>query len=88
MVTFSGVTFRSIACSKSLCAAALSRCARSKKSTVSPALSTARYRYFYSPLTLMYASSMRQLLPTLSLEHRNFFSRTGNELIAQRCTVE
>lgn len=50
---FSGAPFRSIACSKKLRAAALSRCARSTKSMVSPALSTARYRYFHSPLTLI-----------------------------------
>ncbi len=53
IVTFSGAPFRSIACSKNLRAAPFSRCARSRKSTVSPALSTARYKYFHSPFTLM-----------------------------------
>jgi len=62
MVTLSGAPLRSIACSKNLRAAALSRCTRSKKSTVSPALSTAQYRYFHTPFTLTYVSSMRQLL--------------------------
>ncbi|MEZ2311743.1 hypothetical protein AB6809_34550 [Paraburkholderia sp. RCC_158] len=33
-------------------AAALSRCARKSKSTVLPALSTARYKYFHWPTTL------------------------------------
>jgi hypothetical protein len=39
MVTFSGAAFRSIAYSKNLRAAALSRRARSRKSKVSPGLS-------------------------------------------------
>jgi hypothetical protein len=35
----------------------LGRSARSRKLTVLPALSTARYKYFHCPLTLMYVSS-------------------------------
>lgn len=46
------------------------------------------YKYFHCPLTLMYVSSMRQLLPTGRLRRRNAFSSTGNSFMAQRCTVE
>jgi hypothetical protein len=53
-----------------------------------PALSTARYRYFHSPRNRMYVSSIRQLRPTLRLVRRDAFSKTGNNLIAQRYTVE
>ena len=44
-----------------------------------PALSTARYRYFHSPLTRMYVSSIRQLQPTARLQRRNAFSSTGKQ---------
>jgi len=43
---------------------------------------------FHSPLTLIYVSSIRQLLPTERLRDRNAFARIGSSLIAQRCTVE
>ena len=45
-------------------AALRSRLAVSRKSTVSPALSTARYKYFHLPLIRTYVSSSRQLAPT------------------------
>src|SRR5450755_1679464 len=49
---------------KKRCAARRSRLAVSKKSTVFPCLSTARYQYRSSPRILMYVSSSLQLLPT------------------------
>ena len=52
-VTFSGTPLAFMALSKKRRAAALSRLAVNRKSTVLPALSTARYRYFQAPLTLM-----------------------------------
>ena len=60
IITFSGAPFRSIACSKKLRAATLSRRARSRKSMVSPALSMARYRFFQSALELK-ADAPREL---------------------------
>ena len=53
MVIFSGTPCRSIARSKKRRAAAQSRCARSRKSIVLPSRSTARYRYFHCPPTLI-----------------------------------
>ena len=46
IVTFSGTPLAFMALSKNRRAAALSRLAVSRKSTVLPSLSTARYRYF------------------------------------------
>src|ERR1700733_9794416 len=46
IVIFSGVPFLLIALRKNLSAALRSRLAVSRKSTVAPALSTARYKYF------------------------------------------
>ena len=40
------------------------RLAVSRKSTVSPALSTALYKYFHLPLISTYVSSSLQLMPT------------------------
>jgi len=42
-----------------------------------PARSTARYKYFHSPLTLMYVSSIRQLVPTERLRRLKTAARTG-----------
>ena len=53
IVTFSGAPFSRMALSKKRLAAALSRLAVNRKSTVLPLLSIARYRYFQTPLTLM-----------------------------------
>jgi hypothetical protein len=47
MVIVSGAPCRSMACSEKPRAAASSRWAVSKKSTVWPSLSTARYKYFH-----------------------------------------
>jgi hypothetical protein len=52
IVIFSGVPFHLIALRKNLSAALRSRLAVSRKSTLAPALSTARYKYFQVPLTL------------------------------------
>ena len=49
IVIFSGVPFLLTALRKNLSAALQSRLAVSRKSTVAPALSTARYRYFQLP---------------------------------------
>lgn len=53
IATLSGSPFAPIALSKKRFAAAMSRLAVSRKSTVFPYLSTERYRYFQMPLTLM-----------------------------------
>jgi hypothetical protein len=51
IVIFSGVPFHLIALRTNRSAALRSRLAVSRKSTVVPALSTARYRYIHAPLT-------------------------------------
>jgi hypothetical protein len=53
IVTFSGTPLVFMPLVKNRIAAALSLWAVSKKSTVLPCLSTGRYRYFHSPLTLI-----------------------------------
>ena len=70
-------------------AARRSRLAVSKKSTVFPCLSTARYQYRSSPRILMYVSSNLQLLPTAPMPHLRFrlrkaSSSTGTSLMTQR----
>lgn len=73
-----------MACSRKRRAAAWSRLARSRKSMVAPSRSTARYKYFHWPVTLMQASSMRQLKPTGHLRRRNAAVSTGRILIVHR----
>ena len=53
IVIFSGVPFLLTALRKNLRAALQSRLAVNSKSTVAPALSTARYRYFQLPLEFL-----------------------------------
>src|SRR4051794_36958958 len=53
-----GVPFPFIAFGKKRLAAATSRFAVSRKSTVRPCLSTARYRYVHRPFTFIYVSSL------------------------------
>src|SRR5450830_1894562 len=88
MVTFAGTPLGCMALAKKRMAAALSRLAVRRKSTVLPSLSTARYRYFQIPLTLMYVSSIRQLTPTGRLCLRKTFSRAGRNRIDQRLIEE
>ena len=66
-IDFTGVQLLQIAWPKKRSAALVSRLAVSKKSTVLPSLSTARYKYFHWPRTLMSVSSSRQLIPTFRL---------------------
>jgi hypothetical protein len=51
IVTFSGVPLLPMALRRKRSGTLQSRLAVSRKSTVAPALSTARYRYFQTPLT-------------------------------------
>jgi hypothetical protein len=88
MVTVSGTPFRRIAFLRNRNAASLSRCSVSRKSTVSPYLSTARYKYRHSPLTRMYVSSIRQLTQTGRLRRWNASSSCGLYLITHRLIVE
>src|ERR1017187_10285197 len=78
---------------KKRCAARRSRLAVSKKSTVFPCLSTARYQYRSSPRILMYVSSNLQLLPTapkprLRFRLRNASSSTGTSLMTHRGMID
>jgi hypothetical protein len=74
IVTVSGLALFRMALSRKRLAAAASRLAVNRKSTASPCLSTALYRYFEMPLTLMYVSSIRQLVPTACLCFPKAFS--------------
>src|ERR1022692_515426 len=58
-----------------------------KKSTVSPCLSTARYKYFQTPFTLMYVSSICQLVQTAFFLFRNRNSIIGANLNTHLCMV-
>jgi hypothetical protein len=58
-------------------AAATSRLAESRKSTVRPCLSTARYRYVQRPFTFTYVSSQRQEPPTARAYQFQRFSNSG-----------
>ena len=64
IVIFSGTPCWPVALHRNRNAALRSRLAVSRKSTVPPVLSTARYKYFQQPLTFTYVSSIRQLEPT------------------------
>src|ERR1700712_355964 len=88
IVTFLGTVLCRMAFSKKRLAAAASRLAVNRKSTVWPCLSTALYRYFQAPLTLIYVSSILQLVPTACLCFRKAFSSNGRNQIAQRLIDE
>jgi hypothetical protein len=69
-------------------AALQSRLAASRKSTVRPALSTARYKYFHWLLTRTYVSFRRQPFPPGRLRCRNAVSSNGMYLSTHRCRLE
>src|SRR3982751_6490574 len=72
-----GVPFPFIAFGKKRLAAATSRFAVSRKSTVRPCLSTARYRYVHRPFTFIYVSSQRHDPPTNRAYRLHRFSNSG-----------
>src|SRR3954469_25979574 len=86
LITF-GQPLLLIAFKRNLCAASLLLLLVKRKSTVFPSLSTALYKYIHSPFTLIYVSSILQLLPTNFLLFFNPTSINGINLYTHLCIV-
>src|SRR3954452_3648729 len=80
-----GLPLLQIAFNKNRGAALLFLLLVSRKSTVLPSLSTARYRYIHAPFTLMYVSSILQEFPTAFFLFLKAASIRGVNLYTHLC---